>query len=203
MSLVDRVKNILLTPKTEWPVIAAESASTSSLFTGYAAILAVLPLIGSLLGSLMFGSLLGGLGGAGAGMGIILIPAILGYVIGLGILFLMHIIADSLAPSFGGTKDKMQAMKWVVYSGTPIWVSGLLSFSPGINILVMLAGFGYAGYLMYLGAPHLMKVPEDKSIGYTIVTILIWIVITWIVSAILIGAVVASLVGGMMAAGVH
>ena len=27
MNLVDRVKNILLTPKTEWPTIAAESAT--------------------------------------------------------------------------------------------------------------------------------------------------------------------------------
>ena len=27
MNLVDRVKNVLLTPKTEWPVIAAETTT--------------------------------------------------------------------------------------------------------------------------------------------------------------------------------
>ena len=42
MSLIDRAKNILLTPKTEWPVIAAEPATAQGLFTGYAAILALL-----------------------------------------------------------------------------------------------------------------------------------------------------------------
>ena len=41
MALVDRVKNILLTPKTEWDVIAAEATPTASLITGY-----VLPLAG-------------------------------------------------------------------------------------------------------------------------------------------------------------
>ncbi len=35
MALVDRVKNILLTPKTEWPKIAAETATTQSIFVGY------------------------------------------------------------------------------------------------------------------------------------------------------------------------
>jgi Yip1 domain len=198
MSLIDRAKNILLTPKTEWPVIAGESATTGGLFTSYAVILALLPLVGSLLGGLMFGSMLAGLGGGGVGMGIILVPAILTYIVGLGVLYLMHIIADGLAPSFSGTKDKMQALKWVVYSATPIWVAGLLGFIPGLNIIAMLLGFGYAAYLMYLGAPHMMKVPEDKSVGYTAVVILIWIVISWIISAVIIGAVVASMFGGLM-----
>ena len=41
--LLARVKNILLTPKTEWPVIAAEPASTASIYTGYILILAAVP----------------------------------------------------------------------------------------------------------------------------------------------------------------
>ena len=32
MALIDRVKNILLTPKTEWPIIAAETATAQSIF---------------------------------------------------------------------------------------------------------------------------------------------------------------------------
>ena len=40
MGLIDRAKNILLTPKTEWPVIAGESPSTGELMGGYVAPLA-------------------------------------------------------------------------------------------------------------------------------------------------------------------
>jgi hypothetical protein len=197
MSLIDRVKNILLTPKTEWPVIAGESASAGSLFTGYAVILAALPLIGALIGGLVLGSMLGG-----AGMGIVLVPAILGYILGLAILYLMSIIANALAPSFDGQKDAIQALKLMIYSATPVWVAGLLSFIPGVGFLLSLAGFGYGCYLIYLGAPVLMKVPEQKSIGYSIVTVLIWIVLTFVITGIIVGAVVAGMIGSsaMMAA---
>ena len=38
--LIERVKAILLTPQTEWPVIAREPGEVSVLFTRYVAILA-------------------------------------------------------------------------------------------------------------------------------------------------------------------
>ncbi len=54
MALVDRVKNICLTPNTEWPVIAEESASPGSLITGYAApLVAISALAGFIGGSLV------------------------------------------------------------------------------------------------------------------------------------------------------
>ena len=40
--LIDRVKAILLTPTTEWPVIAAEPETTSGLYTKYIMILAAI-----------------------------------------------------------------------------------------------------------------------------------------------------------------
>ncbi|MGH8205044.1 MAG: Yip1 family protein, partial [Steroidobacteraceae bacterium] len=40
--LIDRAKAILLTPRTEWPVIAAEPATTAGLYKNYIAILAAL-----------------------------------------------------------------------------------------------------------------------------------------------------------------
>src|SRR5664280_597388 len=42
MAIVDRVKNICLTPNTEWPVIAEEATSAGSLITGYVAPLAAI-----------------------------------------------------------------------------------------------------------------------------------------------------------------
>ena len=40
MAIVDRVKNICLTPNTEWPIIADEPTTTGDLITGY-----VVPLV--------------------------------------------------------------------------------------------------------------------------------------------------------------
>jgi hypothetical protein len=41
--IVDRVKAILLTPKSEWLVIERESGDPTYLFTNYVAILAAIP----------------------------------------------------------------------------------------------------------------------------------------------------------------
>ena len=41
MNLVDRAKNMIVTPKTEWNVVAAEATPQAELITGY-----LLPLAG-------------------------------------------------------------------------------------------------------------------------------------------------------------
>ncbi len=55
MSLVARAKNILLQPKTEWPVIAGEQATTGSLYTGYIIPLAAIGPVASIIGWSVFG----------------------------------------------------------------------------------------------------------------------------------------------------
>jgi hypothetical protein len=193
MGVVDRVRNILVTPKTEWPRIAAEPATVKGIFTGYAMILALLPLVGMLLTAL--------LSGFGLGLGFILVPAILTYFIGLAVLFVMALIADALAPGFDGRKDQLSAVKLVVYSATPQWVAGFLSFIPGIGWLLGLLGFAYAAYLLYLGSMPTMNVPESKAPAYTIVLILIWIVLSMFIVGAIISAVTLSMIGGMAMAG--
>ena len=55
MGLVDRVKNILLTPKTEWPVIAGETSSTGDLMGGYVAPLAGIAVLCGFVGHSIVG----------------------------------------------------------------------------------------------------------------------------------------------------
>ena len=43
--LIERVKAILLTPKTEWPVIAGEPAATADLYKNYIILLAAIPAV--------------------------------------------------------------------------------------------------------------------------------------------------------------
>lgn len=189
MGIIDRVRNILLTPKTEWPVIAAEPATVQGIFTGYAIPVAVLPVIGALLGSLLFGHLLG--------FAFVLVPAILGYVLGLVLLYVMALIADALAPSFDGGKGQVSATKLVAYSATPQWVAGFFAFIPGINILLALAGFAYGAYLLYLGSTATMAVPVAKAPGYTAVLIVAWVVLGFFVSAAIVSAITTAMIGGM------
>jgi hypothetical protein len=181
--IVDRVKNILLSPKTEWPVIDGESGDTKEVFT-YVAILAALPLVGTVLGGLIGTGPLGLVGSVTI--------AIIGYVVAFLGVYVMAFIVDALAGTFNGEKHMPSALKLVAYGYTPVWVAGILGFIPVLGGLVVLVGAIYSIYLLYLGLPVMMRAPQDKVIGYLIVAIICAIVV-WAVLFFIIGLVTAPL----------
>ena len=190
MNLVQRAINMITQPRAEWARVDSEPATVGGLFTGYAMILALLPLIGQLLMGLLFAGVFG--------FTYFLVMGIVGYVVGLAVLYAMILIANALAPSFSGARNDVAAAKLLIFAATPVWLAGLLGFIPGINIIVMLVGFGFAAYLLYIGSTIVMKIPADKAAGYTAVVISSWIVVTFIASAI-IGAVGFSAIVGTAA----
>ncbi|EGF95014.1 Inner membrane protein yohC [Brevundimonas diminuta] len=182
-SLVSRVKYILTRPKFEWPVIDAESASIKGLFTSYAVILAAIPAVATIVGQIAFGHR--GLFGP-------VLAGALSYVLSLISVYILGLIIDALAPTFGGTENPVKAMQVAVYSMTAAWVAGVLNVLPMLGWLAGLLGL-YGFYLMYLGLPTLMKTAADKALGYTIVVVVAAIILNVIVFAI-VGAVIASFV---------
>lgn len=198
--LVARAQNILLKPTAEWNVIAGESATTQGLFTGYAVILALLPLIGTLTARVLVGGLLGGGVGVAAALTGGLILAVVGYALNLVMVFLVGIIINALATSFDAKSDSIQAMKVSVYAGTALWVAGLVSWIPLIGWLIGLLALAYTCYLLYLGLKEVMQPPADKVMIYTLATIGAQIAL-YIVVAIVIGMVTAMAVVGAAATG--
>ena len=189
--LIARVKNILLTPKTEWPVIAAEPDSVAGLYKNYILILAAIPAVIAFLRYSVIGitiPIIGGTYKLGVGAG--LTQMILTYVIGLAVAYLMMLIIDALAPSFGGQKDQTQALKSIAYAYTASWVASILTLIGGLGFLVLLVAGIYGIYLLYLGLPHTMKCPQDKAGGYAAVTIILAIVLS-----LILGLVLASVTG--------
>lgn len=189
MSIVDRVKNICLTPAAEWPVIAAEPATTGDLIGSYAA-----PLIGvSVLAGFIGGSIIGrSLLLVGGTYRVPIVAGLVGacfiFVLSIVGVFILSLIVNALAPTFGGQKDSTQALKVAVYSYTPAWVAGVLQILPMLGALAALVGGLYGLYLLYLGLPPLMKAPKDKAAGYTVVVVVCAIVLS-IVTTTLVAAV--------------
>src|ERR1700722_10458343 len=164
--LVARVQNILLKPAAEWDVIDNEPATVGGLYTGYACILAAIPAVLSLLSSLLF---------VHWTIIIALVGAVLNYVLGLAAIYVIALVVDALAPSFGGQRAPLQALKLIIYSYTAVWIAGIALIIPILGGLVVLAGLIYSYYLLWVGLPKLMKVPADKAVGYFIVTVLVGI----------------------------
>jgi len=178
MNLVERVKGIILTPKTEWPVIAGEPGDVGYLFSNYVAILAAIPAVCGFIGAVVIG----------VPIGAALIGAVIKYLLAFVSVYIVAWIVNLLAPTFGSQKSFASALKVTVYSYTPSWLVGVFLLIPGLHFLTILGLYGL--YLLWLGLPPVMKTPAEKSLVYTIV-----IVICAIVVAILLGAIITAFIG--------
>jgi len=190
--LTDRVKAILTTPKTEWPSLAAEPASVGSLYTGYIMILAAIPAIAAFIKSSLIGY---GMLGVTVRIPIMsgLAHAVASYLVSLLVVYVVALIIDALAPTFGGEKNRVQALKATAYAWTATWVAGIAIIIPWLGWLIVLAGVVYAIYLLYLGLPPTMKCPPERAGAYTAVSVLLAIVLSWVL-----GMVIAAVIGSSM-----
>lgn len=174
-----RAKALILHPRSEWELIATEVATVRSLYVGYVVILAAIPAVAGLVGDLVFG-----FGGFGHIYHIsiigIVVAAIIGYALNLGAVYVMGLIIEAAAPYFGGTKDRMQAMKVAAFFPTASWLAGIFRLIPQLAPLQILGL--YSLFILWLGLPKLMNVAEDKALLYTVTVIVVAIVVTTVIS---------------------
>lgn len=186
--LQQRIKNILFSPAEEWARIDAEPATVRSLYLGYACLLAAIGPIAGLIGGQLFGH-----------QGIFLtvhpplirslVSAVVGYVLNLAGVFVLALAIDIMAPSFGGTRNRIQALKVAVFGWTATWLFAIFQLVPPVSALSIIGV--YSLYLIYLGIPRLMKAPEDKALVYAVMAIVVALAV-WVVVTVVAGLLVAT-----------
>ncbi len=184
-NLIDRAKSILLSPRTEWPLIAAEPDTIGGIYTRYVLIMAAIPAVVQFISAALIGISVPFLGSYRVGIGPALGGAVLAYLLSLVAIFIVALVVDVLAPTFGGEKNQVQALKVVAYSYTASWVISIVGLIPGLRLIAALAGLIYGIYLLNMGLPFTMKCPPERSVGYTAVTIIVLIVVGLILGLIL------------------
>jgi hypothetical protein len=188
-NFVQRVINILIKPKEEWPLIKSEQPDIMKLIGGYAMILALIPAISAFIKYGLIGSTY--YFGTGIQKGLVqFLSAIVG-------VYILAWIINELAPSFESEKNFGRSLQLAVYASTPQWIAGILILiSPG---LAMVFGL-YAIYLLAIGLPVLKKTPQDKVTGYVALTIIAMIIIGIILALIfaaILGVIFVSRAGGL------
>ena len=183
MNLVERVKNLTLQPKQEWQVIDGETHTVQGLYTQYVMILAAIPAVCGFIGLSLIGI---GVFGATYRMPIEsgVAHMVVQYVMSLGMVYVLALIIDALAPNFGSQKNFSQALKVAAFMPTAAWVAGVFSIIPSLSIIGALLSL-YSLYLLFLGLPILMKTPEDKAVPYGVVVIIAAIVIAVVIATVI------------------
>ena len=159
MKLVQRVRALLRTPRSEWKVIEQEPKTPSDLFIDYVAILAAIPEVARFIGQSFIGDY--------APIVPSLVRMVVVYLLTFVMVYIIACVINVLAPRFGGRKNFDNALKLSVYSHTPLWLAGIFLLIPGLNFLLILGVYGL--YLFWIGLPLLMRVPDDKALPYAAV----------------------------------
>ncbi|MDQ6917408.1 MAG: YIP1 family protein [Pseudomonadota bacterium] len=186
-----RIKGVLLSPSTEWPLIAAEPTTAGSIYMGYVLPLALIGVVAGFFGSVLIGVSVPFIGAVTTGIVVGLVGAVIKLIFAFVGVWLLAWLVDVLAPTFSGQRDSLRSLKVAAYSYTPAWVAGIFYIIPVLGIVAALAGL-YGLYLLYLGLPVLMRCPQDKSVGYTVV-----VVLCAIVMAIVLGLLSACAIGAL------
>lgn len=176
MNVVDRAKNLIVQPRSEWQVIAAEPHTLQELYTQYVMILAAIPAVATFIGLSIVGfpSYRIGIGAGVAYMG-------LHYLLSLGMVYVLAQLIDWLAPNFGGERNFPQALKVAAFAPTAAWLAGIFNILPALSILSLLGL--YSLYLLYTGLGPVMKTGQD-NIAYTVVVVIAAIVLNVVVAGI-------------------
>ena len=198
MSLVNRIRNILLTPRTEWLAIQEEQDRPVQLLTRY-----VLPLllIGALAAFVGYGLI--GMDATffkikGVKWGVWfavrhLVSGVLGY-------FIATVVIDALAQSFSSEKNLNRSAQLVAYASTPSWVVAIFQVIPQLGLMGILGLYGI--YLFYLGLPVMKKTPDDKRVTYMVVSAVVIVLVSWLAQWV-IGLILNPLLGDPYAGSVQ
>jgi hypothetical protein len=179
---IEQIKGVLMNPRHEWQEIAEDTMSIQECYKGFIMILAAIGPVASIIGMSLVGVSLPFSGSFRVPLTTSVASAAVNYLMTLGGVYLLALIIDALAPTFGGEKNLLQAFKIAAYSSIPGWLAGIFTLVPALAFLGIIGLYGL--YLLFLGLPLLMQSPKEKSLGYTIAVIVAAVVMFMVIGMV-------------------
>jgi hypothetical protein len=181
--LLQRIINIVIKPKAEWPVIATEPPSLQRVVIGCVLPLAAIQAVLSFIHMSVIGISVPFAGNVRMPMASSLTAAVMGFVFALIGVFVFAIIVNAWAGFFNGRRSLGEALKVAAYTGVPAWLGAFLGILPFGTLFELIAVL-YTIYVLYLGLPIVMRAPRERAVGYTVAVILSGIVLGVLLGAL-------------------
>ena len=159
--ILERVKNMLLSPQSTWDEIKAETTTIGQLFQNYLFILAGIPAVAGFIGWLFNGE----------NFFLSFIWGILHYIFSLVAVWAASQLLVLLAPNFQCEVKADEAFALYSYSITPLFLVSIFMIIPGISFLLLFGIYGF--FLLYVGITKLVAPPIEKTTIFTIAAALI------------------------------
>ncbi|WOG26472.1 Yip1 family protein [Endozoicomonas sp. 8E] len=167
--LLNHIPDLFFNPRHEWTQIRTRFDQTAPV-----AVLRDLPILSSLPGICSyFGAVY--LGWSASGIAHVkvsslsaLIMALIAWVAIFLALVMMGFFTHWMEETYGSGRSYMDCICFAIYVSFPLCLTGIGGLYPPIPItmLLILTAIGWSIWLLYLGVPLFMKIPEERGFLY-------------------------------------
>jgi hypothetical protein len=159
---------MLFHPQREWEAINGEFTRAPAIFWSYVIPVSAVAPVAYLVGAVLFGEQGTLFGTFETTVGGAVQDAVIRYLCGLASVFILGLVLDLVAPVFSGQANRVQGLKVAAYASTPAWLFGVLAIVPRLG-RYSIVGTLWTLYLVYAGAPLLMKVSAERATAFGLV----------------------------------
>jgi hypothetical protein len=165
MGMIGKLFGIMSRPTKTWQDIAEMSEGKFRLYLAYPVILALIPAFAWFYGTTQIGWSLGDREAIKFSTESASAIAPLFYLAHLFVIVVIGFFVHWMAATYGAESSIVKGVVLVGFCATPIFLFGLLGFFPTfwLDMIVGLAAVTYAVYLLYIGIPLVMRIPEERG----------------------------------------
>lgn len=164
--MIQHTFGLLVRPSAQWRAVADLPESSFRTLMLYPCFFALLPAIAWFYGTSQVGWSVGENGDtikltaqSARQISVLFYLTMLGSVGVIG--YFVHWMADT----YGGDSSFTKGIVIAGLTSTPLFIAGLVGFYPllWIDLLIGVAAVSWSVYLLYLGIPIIMKIPEERG----------------------------------------
>lgn len=182
---------LLYHPKNEWSFIRKENYSLLQVYLRYAIFLALIPPVSLFIGTTQYGwSIAGGDVIKMSVESAALIAVLFYFALLVGVGFVAY-CTYWMERTFGADASLERCLIFTIFTSTPMFLSGFIGLLPilWLDVFVVLAAVSYSLYLLYVGIPIFMNIPEERGfifassiltvglcalVGFMAITVILW-----------------------------
>lgn len=163
--MIHHVLGLFTHPDQEWKQIRGEEESISHMYLTHTLILAAIPAVSAFIGTTQFSWVIGGRAAVMLTLQSALWMSVMSYLAMLLGVAIMGAFIHWMARTYDATPSLAQCIAFATYTATPLFVGGLVALYPHVwlGMVVGIAAVSYTVYLLYVGLPTFMGIPDDEG----------------------------------------
>lgn len=181
--MIGNLLGLLFRPKTQWHSIAANNSYSLPASVIYTLLLACLPAVAWFYGTTVIGWSVGD-------GDIIRMTAesattiiVLFYFTMVVSVMVIGYMIHWMSKTYGADSSTAKGIAIASFSATPLYIAGAVGFMPvfWLALLIGVSAVSYAVYVLYLGIPIVMKIPEERGFLFSSAVLAFCMVILMII----------------------